>query len=81
MTGFVCILLLKIYYYQNAKTPTSGDLKSGDFFSDQHSPPPTPTEFADTTPTPSLTEQFRGKTLSIRDFKWLNTHPIRLPLI
>ena len=43
--------------------------------------PPPPTEFADTTPTPSPTEQFRGKTLSIRDFKWLNTHPIRLPLI
>ena len=31
--------------------PTSGDLKSGDFFPDQHSPPP-PTEFANTTPTP-----------------------------
>ena len=32
--------------------PTSGDLRSGDFFSDQHLPP-TPTEFANTTPYPS----------------------------
>ena len=47
--------------------PTSGDLRSGDFFPDQHLPP-TPTEFANTTPYPSpppLTEQFRGKNVDL----------------
>ena len=44
--------------------PTSGDLRSGDFFSDQHLPP-TPTEFANTTPYPSpppSPSNFAGKT-------------------
>ena len=45
--------------------PTSGDLRSGAFFSDQHLPP-TPTEFANTTPYPSppppSPSNFAGKT-------------------
>ena len=72
--------------------PTSGDLKSGNFFG----PAPPPTEFANATPPenflfiftpypppPHLTKQFRGKNvdLSVRDFNWLNTHPIRLSII
>ena len=75
-----------------AEMPTSGDLKSGNFFGPA-SPPPT--EFANTTPPkisylflpltppPHLTKQFRGKNvdLSVSDFNWLNTHPIRLSII
>ena len=40
---------------------TSSDLKSGDFFSDQHPPPP-PTEFANTIPHPLPPSNFVGKT-------------------
>ena len=81
----------------SAEMPTSGDLKSGDFFSDQPFPPPLPpTEFADATfpretyffyldplTPPPPHEQFRGKNvdLSVKDLNWLNTHPIRLSYI
>ena len=72
--------------------PTSGDLKSGDFFSDQHPPPteltnvpPPPRKFSfQSGPLlPPFTEQFCGKNvdLSVRDFNWLNTYPIKLSLI
>ena len=77
-----------------AEMPTSGDLKSEDFFSDQHPPPPDrirqcdhPLEnfFLDLDPLPPLssTDRFRGKNLdlSVRDFSWLNTHPSRLAYI
>ena len=71
---------------------TSGDLKSGDFFSDQHPPPdgvdkcaPPPRKFSfQSGPLlPPFTEQFCGKNvdLSVRDFNWLNTYPIKLSLI
>ena len=56
----------------NAEIPLSWDLKSGDFFLDQH---PLPTEFVNATPPgkflffiwtpPPLTEQFHGKNVSI----------------
>ena len=61
---------------------TSSDLKSGDFFSDQH-PPPSPDRVCQYHSPPPPPKQFRGKNvdLSIRDFKWFNTHPIRLSLI
>ena len=57
MTGFVCKII------------NSGDLKSGDFFSDQLPPPPDRVRQYDPYPPPP-TEQFRGKNvdLSIRDF-------------
>ena len=72
--------------------PTSGDLKSGDFFSDQDPPPmeltnvPPPPEnypFNLDPYSPPFTEQFCGKNvdLSVRDFNWLNTYPIKLSLI
>ena len=77
-----------------AEMPTSRDLKSEDFFSDQHPPPPDrirqcdhPLEnfFLDLDPLPPLspTDRFRGKNLdlSVRDFSWLNIHPIRLAYI
>ena len=72
---------------------TSGDLKSGDFFSDQHPPP---TELTNVPPPrksrkfsfqsgpllPPFTKKFCGKNvdLSVRDFNWLNTYPIKLSL-
>ena len=70
---------------------TPGDLKSGDFFPDQHPPPteltnvPPPQEIflSIWTPTPPpFTKQFCGKNvdLSVRDFNWLNTYPIKLSL-
>ena len=63
--------------------PTSRNLKSGDFFSDQHPPPPKNFFFDLDHLPPSPTEQFRGKNvdLSVRYFNWLNTHPIRLSLM
>ena len=72
MTGFVC----KIIKTQRCQPLEISNLEI--FFRTSIPLPPPPTEFANMTPTPSPTEQFRGKTLSIRDFKWLNTHPIRL---
>ena len=74
----------------NTEMPISRDLKSEDFFSDQH---PLPKEFVNATPLPPgkflfflfgpPTEQFHGKNvdLSVRDFNLFNTHPIRLSLI
>ena len=71
---------------------TPGDLKSGDFFPDQHPPPteltnvpPPPGNFPfnlDPYPPPPFTKQFCGKNvdLSVRDFNWLNTYPIKLSL-
>ena len=58
-----------------SEMPSSGDLRSGDLFLDQNPPPPS-TKFAST-------KQFCGKNmdLSVRDFNWLNTHPIRLSII
>ena len=70
---------------------TPGDLKSGDFFPDQHPPP---TELTNVPPPPGnfpfnldpypppFTKQFCGKNvdLSVRDFNWLNTYPIKLSL-
>ena len=64
------------------------------FFSDQHPPPrpnspmwPPPRKFLSwfgpLTPPLSPTDRFRGKNLdlSVRDFSWWNTHPIRLAYI
>ena len=73
---------------------TPGDLKSGDFFPDQHPPPteltnvpPPPGNFPFNLdpyypPPPPFTKQFCGKNvdLSVRDFNWLNTYPIKLSL-
>ena len=80
-----------------AEMPTSGDLKSYVFFFRTSTPPPDrilqcdhPLEnfFLDLDPLPpppplSPTDRFRGKNLdlSVRDFSWLNTHPIRLAYI
>ena len=73
---------------------TPGDLKSGDFFPDQHPPPDgvdkcatPPRKFSFQSgpllpPPPPFTKQFCGKNvdLSVRDFNWLNTYPIKLSL-
>ena len=54
----------------NAEIPTSGDLKSGDFFRTSPSPPPPPTEFANaTTSLPPPDKQFF----------WLWPLPLPLP--
>ena len=75
---------------------TPGDLKSGDFFPDQHPPPDgvdkcatPPRKFSFQSgpllPPPPLHQAIlwekRGRVdLSVRDFNWLNTYPIKLSL-
>ena len=76
----------------NEITELSGseDLKSGDFFWDQHLPLPPPTEFANAAPSGKFHFWFgplqailreKRVDLSVWVFNWLNTHPIRLSLI
>ena len=78
----------------SSEMPTSGDLKSGDFFWTSTPAPkpnlpmqPPPKFFFDLDPPPSPSppphKQFCGKNvnLSVRDFNWLNTHLIRLSFL
>ena len=81
----------------SSEMPTSGDLKSGDFFWTSTPPPqpnlpmqPPPSSFfiwtppsPSPSPSPPTHKQFCGKNvnLSVRDFNWLNTHSIRLSFL
>ena len=79
----------------SSEMPTSGDLKSGDFFWTSTPPqpnlpmqPPPQVLFLfgpppSPSPSPPTHKQFCGKNvnLSVRDFNWLNTHSIRLSFL